>query len=384
MDSRRPLWKAPSPGARRPHVPARGGGDAAGDRRPGPVHRRVALDHGHAHGVRRDPVEVVHGPVDRVQHPGQPRRSRAGSRTPRRGSRPAAGTEPSRSRSSRSEARSISVTTSVGLDLVSATPRAVRPPVLDQARGPLRRRARQVQQCGASRHRTHRAHRRRRAPAVASSPRRRPRACRRAGSGSTPPGRPRAAAPARRPRAAADLPARLRRTLGGQVEQRRDEARIGPHRRGPRERDAGGRGPSRPPRRPGRRRPPCGRTRNRSGPRPRRPSGPASPAAGQRARWSLMSGSSQGWDGGPDREQNTRSYGRAGAPSRGHDLRGQRRGADAGRRPAAPGGPEASFIASGTEWVTNSSRACSRAAAGSRSRAACGGLGHRPRRRRGG
>ena len=104
------------------------------------------------------------------------------------------------------------------------------------------------------------------------------------------------------------LPTARRRGLltalgrGALDQQRRGPSRrtAGPRRASPRGR-RGGRA-SRPwpgPRCRGRRRPPCGRTRNRSGSARR----PGTPSAASRSRWSLTSGSSHGTCGGPDLEQ---------------------------------------------------------------------------------
>ena len=95
-----------------------------------------------------------------------------------------------------------------------------------------------------------------------------------------------------------------RGALDEQVAHHRHEPRVGARRRHPYGVEARAARPSPGPRCRGRRRPPCGRRRSRSG--PARPSSTPSPASF--SRWSLTSGSSHGTCGGPEREQNTRSW----------------------------------------------------------------------------
>ena len=65
--------------------------DAAGDHLVAGRVERVAGHHRDADGVRRDAVEVVHGPVDRVDAPRSARSARGPGRPPRRGCRHPAG-----------------------------------------------------------------------------------------------------------------------------------------------------------------------------------------------------------------------------------------------------------------------------------------------------
>ena len=92
--------------------------------------------------------------------------------------------------------------------------------------------------------------------------------------------------------------------LDEQVAHHRHEPGVGARRRHPDGVQARAARRSPAPRCRGRRRPPCGRRRTRSG--PARPSSTPSPASF--SRWSLTSGSSHGTWGGPEREQNTRSW----------------------------------------------------------------------------
>ena len=112
-----------------------------------------------------------------------------------------------------------------------------------------------------------------------------------------------------------------------------------------------------------------GRTRTRSG-RPPRPHA----LRGQRLRWSLMSGSSHGTCGGPERDCQTRSNSAPGPRTSAVTSRAVSRccARTARRAPART----TSFIASGIECAVNTSRASSRSVCGQRRRA------RRARRRR--
>jgi hypothetical protein len=76
------------------------------------------------------------------------------------------------------------------------------------------------------------------------------------------------------------------------------------------------------------------------------------------SRWSFTSGSSQGTCGGPDREQNTRSWAcerpvTSATRAATYDVASR-----CWARYAPPIGPLPAFMVSGIEWVTKTRRAC--------------------------